>query len=94
LRVYETAGLVLPETALRSTLGGDLQIAVRRVDQRGDVTIDVHIRPLAWLVWLGALLIVAGGVAAFGSRPRSQVPPGANDEEPTVHELAIARDVA
>ena len=65
LRVYETAGLVLPETALRSTLAGDLQVSVRRVDERGDVTIDVHVRPLAWLVWLGALLIVAGGLAAL-----------------------------
>jgi cytochrome c-type biogenesis protein CcmH/NrfF len=34
--------------------------------------LDVFVFPLQWLLWLGGLIVVAGGVVALGRKVRRQ----------------------
>lgn len=62
---YPDRGTVLAETALWSTPREDVQVALRRATDDGDVFVEIRVRPLATLIWWGSALIVAGGVAAL-----------------------------
>lgn len=60
------SGAPLPETALRSTPREDLLVTVVRIDRaRGVAVIEVFRRPLVLWVWVGGILVVAGGSLAL-----------------------------
>ncbi len=63
--VYEDRGLVLAETALRSTPVDDVLVAIRQVGEDGTAVLEVSVRPLAVWVWWGWVLVAAGGAAAL-----------------------------
>jgi cytochrome c-type biogenesis protein CcmF len=68
------SGVPLPETALRSTPREDLLVTVVRIDlDRGIAVVEVFRRPLILWIWIGGLLVVAGGALAL-RQPRSSRP--------------------
>ena len=72
LRVYETAGAVLPETARRAGWLLDTQVALRRFDPSGAVVLDVHVRPFIRWVWVAALVMLAAFLGAFVTSARGR----------------------
>jgi cytochrome c-type biogenesis protein CcmF len=73
--VFEQRGLVLAETALRSTPVDDVLVAIRRVGDDGTAVLEVSVRPLAVWVWWGWILVaVGGGLALAGPRRATTVP--------------------
>ncbi|HEV8628527.1 MAG TPA: cytochrome c-type biogenesis CcmF C-terminal domain-containing protein [Acidimicrobiia bacterium] len=69
------SGAPLPETALRSTPREDLLVTVVRIDlDRGVAVVEVFRRPLVLWVWIGGILVVAGGALALqrSGRDRSR----------------------
>jgi cytochrome c biogenesis factor len=70
---YPARGRLLAETSARRGLLDDVQVALRSADDAGHATIEVHVRPLAGAVWLGAALLVAGGLWAALAGRRSGV---------------------
>ena len=64
LVAYPEHGRVLAETALRSTPLTDVQVALRDADDDGRALLEVHVNPLVWWVWWGALLLTAAGLWA------------------------------
>ena len=85
--VFEGRGLVLAETALRSTPLEDVLVAIRRVGDDGTAVLEVSIRPLVMWVWWGGILLAGGGALVLRSRttaasrvvgdPRACAPAGA-----------------
>jgi cytochrome c-type biogenesis protein CcmF len=75
------SGAPLPETALRSTPREDLLVTVVRIDvERGVAVIEVFRRPLVLWVWIGGILVVAGGAFALQRSGRDRSRSGtAND---------------
>jgi cytochrome c-type biogenesis protein CcmF len=73
------SGAPLPETALRSTPREDLLVTVTRIDvDRGVVVVEVFRRPLVAWIWIGGILLAAGGALAL-RRPRRR------HDEPETH---------
>ncbi len=71
------SGAPLPEAALRSTPREDLLVTVVRIDvERGIAVIEVFRRPLVLWVWLGGILVVAGGALALQRPGRDRLRPG------------------
>jgi cytochrome c-type biogenesis protein CcmF len=66
-RVFEDRGLVLAETALRSTPLDDVLVAIRRIGDDGTAVLEVSVRPLVMWVWLGGIMLAFGG--AFAAPP-------------------------
>jgi cytochrome c-type biogenesis protein CcmF len=71
---FPARGQLLSENALWSTPGQDVQVAVRRADDAGAALLEIHVRPLAWCVWWGALVMAAGGALALAGRRRTPRP--------------------
>jgi cytochrome c-type biogenesis protein CcmF len=75
LNAYPERGTVVAETALRSTLLDDVQVAIQNVSESGTVLAVVAVRPLVMWVWWGAVLVAAGGLLTLWSRrPRATSP--------------------
>ena len=69
------SGAPLPETALRSTPREDILVTVVRIDvERGVVVVEVFRRPLVMWVWLGGILVVAGGALSLRRSSRRSDP--------------------
>jgi cytochrome c-type biogenesis protein CcmF len=69
------SGAPLPETALRSTPREDLLVTVVRIDvERGVAVIEVFTRPLVLWVWVGGILVVAGGTLSLRRSSRARDP--------------------
>ncbi len=69
------SGAPLPETALRSTPREDLLVTVVRIDPaRGVAVIEVFRRPLVLWVWVGGILVVAGGTLSLRRSSRKSDP--------------------
>ena len=85
-RFYPVAGMPTTESAIRSTLAGDLYATIGEPATGGDGTrwtLRVLYEPLVGLIWLGALMMVAGGGCSLSDRRlrvgaprRSAVPAG------------------
>lgn len=73
LVVHTTRNRVLAESALRSRWHEDVQVMLRDARDDGRVVVQIGIHPLQQLVWWGALLMVAGGTAAYAG---ALTPPG------------------
>ncbi len=72
--VYPNFAQPVGTPEIHSTLGGDLYVTLRRLSPEG-IVVDLDTSPMMWLVWLGGLVIVAGGVIsakARGVRRRSE----------------------
>jgi cytochrome c-type biogenesis protein CcmF len=79
LVAYPDRGGVLAETSLWARPWHDVQVVLLRADDDQRAVLTVRVRPLAALVWLGALAIVAGSagsalVTRRRARPREPVP--------------------
>ena len=69
------SGAPLPETALRSTPREDLLVTVVRIDlERKIAVVEVFRRPLVWWVWVGGILVVAGGALSLSRSSRRSDP--------------------
>ncbi|MGH3650787.1 MAG: cytochrome c-type biogenesis CcmF C-terminal domain-containing protein, partial [Acidimicrobiia bacterium] len=69
IRAYEDQTLPVAEPALRSTPGGDVIVAMSLLFPDGDtVGVSVFVRPLVWLVWVGAIVIGLAGLFALVSK--------------------------
>jgi cytochrome c-type biogenesis protein CcmF len=69
------SGAPLPETALRSTPREDLLVTVVRIDvERGVAVVEVFRRPLVLWVWVGGILVVAGGTLSLRRSSRTRDP--------------------
>jgi cytochrome c biogenesis factor len=80
LVAYPERGVLLAETSLRSTPLTDVQVALRSADDEGRALLEVHVRPLVWCVWWGALVIAASALLAAA---RTAAPPtAATDPQP------------
>ncbi len=70
-RFYPVAGMPTTESAIRSTLAGDLYATIGEPATGGDGTrwtLRVLYEPLVGLIWLGALMLVAGGGLSLSDR--------------------------
>ena len=85
-RFYPVAGMPTTESAIRSTLAGDLYATIGEPATGGDGTrwtLRVLYEPLVGLIWLGALMLVAGGGFSLSDRrlrvgaPRRSAAPAA-----------------
>lgn len=66
IRAYEDQSLPVAEPALRSTPLSDVIVAVSLLFPDGNtVAVSVFVRPLVWLVWVGAGLMVLAGLSAL-----------------------------
>jgi cytochrome c-type biogenesis protein CcmF len=74
LKIYESTGQALAETARTMAIFDDVQVTVRSANPDGFLIIEAHRRPLLWCVWLGVLVMALGGIAALG-RPAHEGPP-------------------
>jgi cytochrome c biogenesis factor len=69
LVAYPDRGVLLAETSLRSTPFTDVQVALRDAGDDGRSLLEVHVRPLVWLVWSGGLLLAAAALLAARRGP-------------------------
>ena len=85
-RFYPVAGMPTTESAIRSTLAGDLYATIGEPATGGDGTrwtLRVLYEPLVGLIWLGALMLVVGGGFSLSDRrlrvgaPRRSAAPAA-----------------
>jgi cytochrome c-type biogenesis protein CcmF len=71
LNDYENQVQAIPTPAVRTGLREDVYLSLVRID--GDtsrVTVDAYRFPLMWVLWLGGLVVFAGGVWSFAGRKR------------------------
>ena len=87
LDTYPAFGQALPVVGMDSRPGADVLVVLRQLDRdNGAAVVDVFVRPLVALVWLGALLIAAGGTLAL-ARPTRRRPTRTPD--PPAPELSV-----
>lgn len=69
---YPNLGVLLAESDLERLAARDLQIVLRTADDSGIAVVDIGVRPLTRLVWLGSALMVVGfsGALLAGARSR------------------------
>jgi cytochrome c-type biogenesis protein CcmF len=71
-RLNDYGAQVVPTPGVLSGLQRDIYVTLRAIDGERAV-IDVSIFPLQWMVWVGGLIIAAGGAWALSGRARSEV---------------------
>ncbi len=69
-RVYPAEGQETADTAIRTTGLRDLYLALGDDRGNGRWTIRAYVSPLAPFIWLGALVMAAGGFLSLGGRLR------------------------
>jgi len=70
-RLYPAEGQDTVETAIRTTIVSDLYLALGDQRERGRWVLRGYVNPLAPLIWLGALVMAAGGFSAMWGRLRA-----------------------
>ena len=76
LNQYPNQVQAIPTPSVRTGLGEDVYLSLVRIGQ-GDatVTVDAFRFPLMWLLWLGGLIVFAGGIRSYvGRRKSSNLP--------------------
>ena len=70
LNQYTNQVQAIPTPAVRTGLSEDVYLSLVRVDEGGgSITVDAFRFPLMWLLWSGALVLVAGGAwSLIGTR--------------------------
>jgi cytochrome c-type biogenesis protein CcmF len=69
-RIYPAEGQDTVETAIRTTIVSDLYLALGDQREKDRWVLRAYVNPLAPLIWLGALVMAAGGFAALWGRLR------------------------
>jgi cytochrome c-type biogenesis protein CcmF len=69
-RVYPAEGQDTVETAIRTTIVSDLYLALGDQREKGRWVLRAYVNPMAPLIWLGALVMAAGGFSALWGRVR------------------------
>ena len=67
-RAYVDSTQVTTEAAIEPTLFGDLYVVLGDADGAGGYAIRAYFKPFVHLLWLGAALMVLGGVASLSDR--------------------------
>ena len=82
LHEYPKFGQVIATPHVWTTSIDDVYLTIAAMDEAG-IRLKVMIFPLQWLLWVGGLTIVAGGVLALGRRSRGSSRPSRSrhDEE-------------
>jgi cytochrome c-type biogenesis protein CcmF len=70
-RLYPIEQQDTVETAIRTTIFNDLYLALGDERENGRWIVRAYVNPLAPFIWLGALVMALGGLAALWSRLRS-----------------------
>lgn len=74
-RIYVNAEQPTTEVALRTTLRDDLYVTMPGIGQNGEITLKAAVNPLVVWGWIGAALMVAGGIVAIiPERKRRKTP--------------------
>jgi cytochrome c-type biogenesis protein CcmF len=66
--VYDVCTMPTTEAAIRTTSLADLYAVIGDADGQGGWTVRVYHEPLVPRVWLGCLLMVAGGLTSLNNR--------------------------
>jgi len=69
LHEYPKFGQVIATPQVWTTWIDDVYLTIAAMDENG-IRLKVLVFPLQWLLWVGGLTIVAGGVLALGRKPR------------------------
>ncbi len=67
-RSYPNPPMPTTEAAIRTTLLGDLYAVIGEPDGEGGYAIRLYDKPLVGWIWLGALVMVAGGLVSLSDR--------------------------
>ena len=75
LNDYENQVQAIPTPAVRTGVREDVYLSLVRIDgETSAVTLDAYRFPLMWVLWMGGLVVFAGGVWSFaGTRRRRRV---------------------
>jgi cytochrome c-type biogenesis protein CcmF len=69
-RFYPVQGTVTTEAAIRTTLFSDLYVVLGEAQGQGAYALHAYEKPLAPLIWLGAMLSALGGLVSLSGRAR------------------------
>ena len=69
-RAYVDSPQITTEAAIEPTWAGDLYIALGDSDGQGGYAIRAYFKPFVHLLWLGAAIMVLGGVVSLSDRRR------------------------
>jgi len=86
LHEYPKFGQVIATPQVWTTWVDDVYLTIAAMDDTG-IRLKVLIFPLQWMLWVGGLTIVAGGVLALGRKSRR---PSRTSKTPDEHERADA----
>ena len=78
-RSYQVAGMATTEAAIRPGVFGDIYLVVGDPQDGGGYAVRSYLKPFAIWLWLGGLLMAAGGVLSLTDR-RYRVAAGARPE--------------
>ena len=67
---FPEQGVLLSKPAIQRTLRGDVYVALLRAGNTELVTLEIHDRPLVWLVWTGSLMMLIGVLSLITTRNR------------------------
>jgi cytochrome c biogenesis factor len=73
LHEYTKFGQVIATPSVWTTWVDDVYLNIAATNEDG-IRLKVLVFPLQWLLWVGGLVIVAGGVLALGRKPRKPTP--------------------
>jgi cytochrome c-type biogenesis protein CcmF len=73
LNQYDNQVQAIPTPAVHTGLREDVYLSLVRIEQgTSAVTIDAMRFPLMWMLWLGGLVVVAGGAWSFTAKRRTR----------------------
>ena len=73
LHEYTKFGQVIATPSVWTTWVDDVYLNIAATNEDG-IRLKVLVFPLQWMLWVGGLVIVAGGVLALGRKPRKRTP--------------------
>ena len=82
-RHYTVTGMEISRAAIRTAVSGDLYLALGDADGAGGWTVRLYHHPLVPLLWLGGLLMAAGGCVSLGDRRLRIGAPAARQRAPS-----------
>lgn len=73
LNQYDNQVQAIPTPAVHTGIREDIYLSLVRIEPGStDVTIDALRFPLMWMLWLGGLIVVSGGLWSFAARRRTR----------------------
>jgi len=67
-RFYPVAQMPTTEAAIRSSISGDVYLVLGDRQSDGSWALRSHVKPLALWLWLGSLMMAAGGFVSLSDR--------------------------